>query len=80
MMEYKRYDYDSYVEKDKPKERTPIIVEKIATTRVNVRAAANLNGNIVRVLEKGERIKVYPTNKEWSKTEDNNYIMTKFIK
>lgn len=78
MIEYKSIrDYD--YEEDKIPE-TPKTIEKTAAVKVNVRATGSLQGKIVRVLEAGAKITVYPTDEEWSKTIDGNYIMTKFLK
>lgn len=53
---------------------------KKALCDVNVRSTPEKkNGNIVRVLRKGETIQVFENMGTWSKVEGDNYIMSEFL-
>lgn len=53
---------------------------KKALCDVNVRSTPEKkNGNIVRVLKKGETIQVFQDMGTWSKVEGDNYIMSEFL-
>lgn len=53
---------------------------KKALCDVNVRSTPEKkNGNIVRVLKKGETIQVFQDMGIWSKVEGDNYIMSEFL-
>ena len=53
---------------------------KKALCDVNVRSTPEKkNGNIVRVLKKGETIQVFQDMGTWSKVEGDNYIMSAFL-
>ena len=53
---------------------------KKALCDVNVRnTPEKKNGNIVRVLRKGETIQVFENMGTWSKVEGDNYIMSEFL-
>ena len=60
--------------------KTPQFVEKVASCNVNVRKEPKkIEGNIVYVLNKGQKIKVIETKEVWLKTEDGNYIMGEYL-
>lgn len=53
---------------------------KKALCDVNVRSTPEKkNGNIVRILRKGETIQVFENMGTWSKVEGDNYIMSEFL-
>ena len=53
---------------------------KKALCDVNVRSTPEKkNGNIVRVLKKGEAVQVFENMGIWSKVEGDNYIMSEFL-
>lgn len=53
---------------------------KKALCDVNVRSTPEKkDGNIVRVLKKGETIQVFENMGIWSKVEGDNYIMSEFL-
>ena len=55
------------------------LVEKVATVNVNIRDfPSKSTGKILRVLMKGEKIKVLENQGEWSKVPEG-YIMSEFL-
>ena len=49
------------------------------TTRLNLREEPSLEASVVKILEEGEKIKVYAEEDEWVATE-KGYCMKKFLK
>lgn len=52
--------------------------EKVTTTTVNVRVAPN--GQIVKVLENGTKVKVKEIKNNWALLDDGNYIMASLLR
>ena len=57
----------------------PVAVEKTATCNVNIRKQPSLSSFIIRVLNKGEKIKILEDQGEWSKTFEGYYIMSQYL-
>ena len=57
----------------------PVAVEKTAICNVNIRKEPSLSSFIIRVLEKGEKIKILEDQGEWSKTFEGYYIMSQYL-
>lgn len=52
--------------------------EKVTTTTVNVRVAPN--GQIVKILENGTKVKVKEIKNNWALLDDGNYIMASLLR
>ena len=65
----------------KEENRKKELVEKKATTYVNVREGAGFDKDVARILKTGEVIEVfYEPGAEWLKTKDGKYIKAEFLK